>query len=179
MISFDDIMKNETIDGFLRVYPLLIIFYVVIAYFINNNNTNKLFFIFTLFNILSNNILKNVIFKNLMGDKNYEWIGTGKRPDGAKNCGLFKSDKMSTSYGMPSGHSQHSIAFPTFILFNSLTDNKYVIYILYLIGIGVLYSRIYYKCHTIQQVIVGGLIGFVGAVLFTKYKTSILSFVKV
>ena len=170
MNIIDTIMRNNNIDGFLRAYPLLIITFITTNYLLNANHINKFFFIFVLFNIITNKFLKSIVFKSIMGDGNYPIFGIGKRPDNAINCGLFKNNKESTTYGMPSGHSQHAMAFPTFILLNKLTTNLNVIILFYLIGFAVMYSRIHYGCHTLQQVIIGGIVGCLNAYVMTKYK---------
>ena len=41
------------------------------------------------------------------------------------------------------------------------------------IGLGIMYSRIYLKCHTIQQVIIGGLLGSVLGTLYYNNKNFI------
>ena len=69
---------------------------------------------------------------------------------------------------MPSGHSQTALLFLTFITLmitdhhsESLSNNTQYILLgsLLLFTISVLWSRIYLKCHTIQQVIMGSIIG--------------------
>jgi membrane-associated phospholipid phosphatase len=170
------IMNISYIDGLMRVYPLLLIFFSSLLYFINNSPINKLFMIFSLSNTLVNKFLKNVIFKPIMKDNNHPIVGLGKRPNGAKNCGIFKNGKKSTTYGMPSGHSQHAMAFPTFILLNKLTDNFGIILFLYLIGFAVMASRVIFKCHTTQQALAGGFVGILYAYLFTINKTIIQSY---
>jgi membrane-associated phospholipid phosphatase len=41
------------------------------------------------------------------------------------------------------------------------------------LGIMVMYSRVYFKCHTIQQVLIGGLIGGTLGALYFKNKEKI------
>lgn len=170
MSLLDTIMKNNYIDGFLRAYPILIIFYIVTNFLLHMNYINYFFLIFVFFNVLVNKFLKSIVFKSIMGNNYFPIIGIGKRPDNAMNCGLFKNNKKSTTYGMPSGHSQHAMAFPTFILLNKLTNNIHIILLFYLIGFVVMYSRVYFKCHTVQQVLLGGIVGCLNAYVITKYK---------
>lgn len=105
-----------------------------------------------------NYIFKNFIFKPFMKHKHFPFIGQGTRPSGAKNTGIFSNNKLSTSYGMPSGHSQ-GIGF---FLFYELLFKKYdtignIIFII--LSIYLLYSRVRLNCHTPQQVLIGFLIG--------------------
>lgn len=52
-----------------------------------------------------------------MGNKNFPILG--RRPDNAKNCKLFHTK----SYGMPSGHSQISALFSTYLILK-IINNK-------------------------------------------------------
>jgi membrane-associated phospholipid phosphatase len=116
------------------------------------------------------------------------FIGYGKRPDGATNCGsyLVYPDKISISYGMPSGHSELSWFFATYIILDLIynTDNtktiKIIPYYILFINSGLLlayaftnsYARVVIeKCHTKGQVIVGGIIGIIkGIILYYIYR---------
>ena len=42
-----------------------------------------------------------------------------------------------------------------------------------LLAIGIMYSRVYLKCHTVEQVISGGLIGGIVGALYFKNKDKI------
>jgi len=114
-----------------------------------------------------NNILKCGIFKPLMGDKKYPILGYGCRPPKSKNTGLFKDDTFSKTYGMPSGHAQISWMFTVYWALKVWKNKKRsnaskIIPLLMLLtfACGVTYSRVVWaKCHTIQQVIIGALIG--------------------
>ena len=72
------------------------------------------------------------------------------------------NNKISNSYGMPSGHSQIAWLFTTYSILN-LQNHKYKsmkILLLIILASMTSYSRVYWSnCHTIQQVLVGGLIG--------------------
>jgi len=123
-----------------------------------------------------------ILFKKLYGHKSsYPILGMGERPDGARHCGSFIYDYdlegIPTSYGMPSGHSQMATLIATFLimyLLNTYGVNLYNIIsisIILFICIGILYSRFHLKCHTIQQIIVGGLIGILyGSIGYFIYK---------
>jgi len=139
------------------------------------------YFLLLLFIILAelfNTVLKENVFKPLMSNKKHPIIGWGTRPPGAKNCGPFLSsrgDIFSKSYGMPSGHAQNAVIFATYFILDILYGNKGTALIQKMISIAalvavtlsVLYSRIRFGCHTLQQVIVGSLFGF--ALSYTFY----------
>lgn len=96
-------------------------------------------------------------------------LGRGSRPDGASNTSSFLvyPNKPSTTYGMPSGHSQTAWFFASYIaatvfLNRSATVTHKAIASVIVIGYAMLvsYSRVYIdKVHTLQQVILGGILG--------------------
>ena len=156
-------------------------------YFLGLNFANKLNFdslyLFTTYIlcVFLNHILKNLfkIIYNLFNIKEIPILGQGIRPNGATNCGsfLFYPDKPATSYGMPSGHSQSIWFLVTYLilsikdkkinLFEKRINKKYNEVIKYtsicgllFLGLLVSYSRVEIEgCHTMEQVILGGLIG--------------------
>lgn len=179
-------MKNYII-GTARAYPLIVILSLLIGFFLTNND-NLLFLCITLvINDKFNGLLKNYVFKPILGNTNNYILGLGKRPNGAKNCGYFIecNAKPSITYGMPSGHSQSTLFFSTYVILNLLNNDfnnriKIIgITLFILISVGIMYSRVYLNCHTIQQVIIGGIIGIILGYLYytneTKIKKSIYS----
>lgn len=157
---------NNILELLLKEYPIIIKVIVLSIFLITKNN--EYLYLFTLL-ILSkgiNYILKYFIFKPLMGKKIYPIIGSGERP-GKKGCSTSFGKTNKITYGMPSGHSQFAVFFSTYILLMlntfDLKDNiKLFIKIsLILIALIVMYSRIIFKCHTYQQIILGGMIGYV------------------
>ncbi len=80
------------------------------------------------------------------------------RPEGAKNCNLLCNDgNQSGQPGMPSSHSA-TVAFFSGFYFQE-TDN--IIIKLFLVGYAalVMASRYMKKCHTINQIAGGALLG--------------------
>ena len=162
-----------------RAYPLIV---QVLAFILFSLNFDKDYLILGVTMIISeviNTILKNLVFKPIMGDKKYPLIGLGRRPDGANNCGLYyvSKDNISTSYGMPSGHSQNSAVFSTFMLMKLIdSDISYEykilgIVCLPLLLIYVMWSRVHLGCHTIQQTILGSSIGILmGYVVYNYFQ---------
>lgn len=106
-------------------------------------------------------------------------LGRGIRPDGAVNCGCFidkdNVNKLATSFGMPSGHSIVA-GFIMAFLYKYITDTfsdtfrrnlAYIAVFLFTFTIAI--SRILLNCHTIQQVIIGFIIGlFLGKISYNK-----------
>lgn len=125
---------------------------IIIGVFLLFDKNKKNFLFYSICFIL-NRILKEV-FKYLMGDTVWPLLGNGNRP----NSHL-------SSYGMPSGHSQ-AVGF--FIAHQIKTKSKYLIPFV-LISLEVMYSQIANGHHTLQQVIVGFLIGLIFGLKIIKY----------
>ena len=168
----------ERLIGFVRAYPLIILVASFIAYFLTYDKDFILLSGVLLFNDMINHFLKYFIFKPVMGNNTFPLIGSGKRPIGAKNCDLFiKSNaSLSEGYGMPSGHSQEAVFFSTFVILNIL-DSKIIIYekimgilVFLFLAFGIMYSRVYLGCHTVQQVILGGLLGWGLGIIYYNHK---------
>lgn len=163
------------VDGFARAYPIIIITQAVLNGLLNNDSHSIYLSAILLGTDIFNHIIKNFLFKPLMKDKMFPVLGMGKRPQ-SKNCGLFKNGTYSSSYGMPSGHAQIAWVFSTYwiqkILNNSTISSIHkglLVLLLVLLALLIGYSRIYWaKCHTIQQVIVGSIIGIGFGVLSYK-----------
>lgn len=149
----------------------------------------------------SNTTLKQIaeyIYSITVGKNNEMPIfGLGRRPDGAIDCGSFLnfSKKPPISYGMPSGHSQLTWAVVSYLLMciyyndnlniledfteNEELNNIYTILItiiLLVFGVMVSYSRVVIEnCHTVQQVIIGGIIGVIIGVLTHVFQKKVLN----
>tara|TARA_A100001015_G_C14969983_1_gene704677 strand:- start:484 stop:1059 length:576 start_codon:yes stop_codon:yes gene_type:complete len=160
----------EFIKGFARVYPLLTYISTFFMFFFTNDIDLLFFTLFIFINEISNHILKQYIFRPVMKNKKLDILGYGKRPNEAKYCNLFitkgNGKPSKSSYGMPSGHSQNAVFFSTYIILNMMDtmSNNFTrmigMIIFILLPLGIMYSRVYFKCHTIEQVIIGGLFGF-------------------
>ena len=173
---------KEYLIGLARAWPIIVILIPFFSYFLTNNiDLLMLSVTLILLDKVFSPFMKHIVFKNLMGAKKYPIIGIGERPKGAKDCGLFltKKDIPARSYGMPSGHSQSALFFSVYtiheIINSSMNQSIKIIGILLLIsiGLGIMYSRIYLKCHTIQQVIIGALLGSVLGTLYYNNKNFI------
>tara|TARA_B110000977_G_scaffold8761_1_gene11618 strand:+ start:2514 stop:3068 length:555 start_codon:yes stop_codon:yes gene_type:complete len=178
----------ENLSGLLRAYPIIIYFGCLVGYFTSENIDLLMLIVAIAFNELINNFLKYKICAPLMGDKRWTILGYGPRPKAAKHCGLFVKPNSNGipkgSYGMPSGHSQSAIFFSTYMIlhlinsnYNKLTKNA-GIGLFSILGIMVMYSRVYFKCHTIQQVLIGGLLGGILGALYFKNKDRIKERIK-
>jgi len=169
-------MKRQ-LEQFTMVAPLLMIFTAFIIPLFTG--TIKDFNFFILLSVADglNYIIKHYIVQPIMKDKTYPIIGSGKRPDEAKSTGIFSSDKPSTTYGMPSGHAQGVSVFSTYLITNKImksTFSKYIKIIVSLILVAfallVMYGRVILtRAHTIQQVIVGSLVGITIVIIYNKF----------
>lgn len=124
------------------------------------------------------NVLLKIIFKWLHFKINGTYTGTtlfmqGLRPIGARDTGNFLEYPpiKSTSWGMPSGHSQLAWYFVGFLIGYlfiwlphqfTITHKIMATFISIVLALIISFSRIYVDhAHTIGQVIVGGVFGFI------------------
>lgn len=197
-------IQNELNPTLARLSPLLITIILIFYHIINPFYVAPIYLnvMFGYVKIL-NWILKNIIFNPIYTFANVSElpiIGKGIRPTNAKYCNYVLSGNLSTSFGMPSGHSQiaWAIAFyllcKYFIIIRNLLDNKnehntkIIIKIIWciilcisiiIIAIYISYSRVHIdKCHTIQQVIVGGIIGIVCGFIIYYFEDDVLELMR-
>jgi membrane-associated phospholipid phosphatase len=89
----------------------------------------------------------------------YFFIGnTSPRPQGAKNCNFLCNDgNQSGQPGMPSGHSSEVAFFSGF--YYQQTNNPVIKTILVVYAVLIMISRYIKRCHTINQIVAGALLG--------------------
>jgi dolichyldiphosphatase len=152
-------ITNTIING-ADALPLYVLISSLLEGIIFQDNRGLVFFIALCVNFIINIILKGILWQNQ---------GNAKRPRGATD------DKCGDKYGNPSGHSQFAWFFATFWIlyiftsniFNNNVANILSCISLILIAIIISSSRIYIRCHTISQVLLGSVIGiFIGAIAF-------------
>lgn len=170
--------KQHIFWQILRLMPILIVFYCSVNFVINPSEASLFLLVIIIYDKILNASLKAIseYIYDLVDKESIFIIGRGKRPLGAANtsCLLRYPEKESVSYGMPSGHSQQAWLFATYLILsiynkhitlfkNSIELNTYIKYIniavIIVIATLVSISRVLEKCHTIQQVIIGGIIG--------------------
>lgn len=184
------IERSKLFPTIARTSPILYLL-MVFLYCMLSPSYHSFYLLIVLISLFPINwIIKHLIFQpiyKVLKSTTLPIIGRGARPPGANSCNVILDAKPSSSYGMPSGHSQITWSITTYILCNliydlinisnskvHLTVLEYIwrifsIVVIFSIGILVSYSRVYIdKCHTIQQVIVGAIFGIVtgGAVWY-------------
>lgn len=177
-------MIYHLIDNTCRASPVIVIISLFFLSLMNSITWPIYLNLLLIIGDLGNHfVLKNGLFKYLY--KNYGTLnhkkqlyipilGIYSRPPNAMNCALFTDPKnpQNKSPGMSSGHAQFLFSFVTFLIcyLKKKRDSKYYLksLILLLIAFFIALSRVYIaNCHTIQQVIIGSLIGFgYGFILF-------------
>jgi membrane-associated phospholipid phosphatase len=168
--------RNALFPTLSRTSPVLFFILIVLNCMINPSYESFYLFIMYFIECISNHAFKKC-FKfiyNLINTKSLPILGTGSRPPNANSCAFILDNSISKSYGMPSGHSQTAWTVATYLIckiiqkFKSTKNITFIDYIwivgscIILLGsaIYISYSRLYIEgCHTIQQVIVGGIIG--------------------
>jgi membrane-associated phospholipid phosphatase len=154
----------------LRAAPAIVFSISLIVFIVTRLDVYLLLSILITVGEAINKVLKHYIFKPIMNDKYVPILGYGRRPINSKNPAQFgdiNNPPYKGSYGMPSGHSQTTITFAVFLImalfdYHLNLSNSMLYFITFIISIYsimVLWSRIYLKCHTIQQVIIGSIIG--------------------
>jgi membrane-associated phospholipid phosphatase len=179
-----------------RSSPILY-FYALLLYCIIQPSYSSLYLFITFNIIVISNILLKYISKSIYSLFNIETIpllGIGKRPENATSCGTYLDGLLSTTYGMPSGHSQIAWSVAIYFIlkiiknwYNNDKENKPITIIGYIwiilsciiiLGIAtyISYSRVYIEgCHTIQQVIIGGILGCVMGFLVFFFETPVIN----
>ena len=148
-----------------------------------SDKTNFFFSIYLFLTDEINHLIKEYIAKPIFGNKKLPILGYGKRPSPNAVSSMFQPDTPSKSYGMPSGHAQMASVFSSYWSFKIWEDeerdeNMKLVSITLLIGLAllVMYSRVYWmKCHTVQQVVIGGMIGTALGYAFYAYKDLLMN----
>ena len=162
------------VNGLMRGYPTFIVFASLLYSVLYADTTNFFFAIYLFCTDDLNHLTKEYIAKPIFGNKKLPVFGYGKRPYPNAISSMFPPDTPSKSYGMPSGHAQIAGVFSSYWSFKIWEDeereeNMKLLSIGFLIGLVllVMYSRVYWmKCHTLQQVTLGGVIGTVLGYVF-------------
>ena len=167
--------------SFIRSSPITNMFYPLVLY-LHKPKRSHLYFLLTYVIVFITNGLEKGISKyiyDLAGVESFPIIGSGKRPEGASNCGTYLvfPDKPAISYGMPSGHSELGWFFSTYLILDILSKKSITKYNSTVLLISILllivyacinsYARVAIeKCHTSGQVYVGGILGVIKGVIF-------------
>ena len=84
--------------------------------------------------------------------------GSNPRPKGARNCNLLCNDgNQEGKPGMPSGHSSTVTFFTSF--YYQQTSNPWIKGLLVVYAILVMASRYIKRCHSLQQIGAGSMLG--------------------
>lgn len=174
-----EVIKSN-IKGVFRSYPLM---FTVISLIISIVfKLDALLFLIPLIiisSLFNKFVSKHILFK-LFEALNLKHVAL--RPEGCTNSANFINEfspnKLSTTYGMPSGHSIESMLIAVFLVMyilknheKSIKRHSLVILVL-LIGISVSVSRVVFGCHTILQILIGGIIGsIIGYYGYTVWDT--------
>ena len=195
----DKSLINNHFVSCCRSFPFAIFFFMALNLVISPSISVMYdFFVLLIGGGLSNFLVFKPIFKmiynltyKLFGIESLPILGLGRRPDGAHGCSDFyicedmKNKKLSTSFGMPSGHSQIAWTFSIYYIceiwkkkrFN-LKNKKEVLQtaLLLVFSSSMSYLRVYVEgCHTIEQVIIGSLFGSAIGYFGSYFKDSLLS----
>ena len=174
--------RNALFPTLSRTSPVLFFIIILLNCILNPSYESVYLCIVFILACVSNHTFKQIseFIYNLFNIKSLPILGSGARPPNANSCAFILDNSISKSYGMPSGHSQTAWTVATYLICKIIqnfkttkninnTKNTTVFDYIWLIlsfsiilssAIYISYSRVYIEgCHTIQQVIVGGLLG--------------------
>ena len=163
MLFFD----KEDLVIFSREFPFIVNVFSFLISMLMGDIKTFYFAILILLTGIINTALKETT-RLFMGKKSWGIFGKGIRPT-TKKFGRGRG-----TYGMPSGHSQIATTFSAYWS-SYLMDTNYVykyvsIGILAALSLLIMYSRVVWeRAHTVQQVIMGGLIGCMIGHYFYRY----------
>jgi membrane-associated phospholipid phosphatase len=190
----------EILYYFAQTSPRLMPIYAFLFGLIMIDYSIILLGIFSFINIIINLIIKGLFKKlyGYLKVKRLLILGLGERPSGICNNNIdygyfnkYSNIKETQMFGMPSGHSQSAWFVFTFLVlylfdkYRSLKISKSysryqlelmkkwiicAIIFLLMITIFISYSRVKINCHTIEQVVLGGILGIIFG--FISYKIS-------
>jgi len=188
---------NALISTLSRISPILLVIITLLNCIVNPGYHSFYLFIIMIALFPINWIIKHLIVKpiyNFLKTENLPILGIGKRPKGATSCQNILDENHYFSYGMPSGHSQLIWTFGTYIICkiieNCINTSKHnnpptILGYIWLVlsccivlisMIYVSYSRVYIEgCHTIQQVVVGGLLGITTGFIVFYFEDNIVN----
>ena len=179
---------NYGVNEFFRSIPCIAPFVILFLYLFTKKE-NSYIFLYMFFGLLLcgvvTGVLKNYIFypigkyiQSYGFDKDFYLIGRFSRPNNAKNSGCFYIDEnnFSTSEGMPSGHSI-TAGFISMFIFNYLIDHYNIpkhshtklLLMCMCFTFYMMYTRVLFKVHTIQQTIIGSFIGIIIGHYYYKF----------
>jgi membrane-associated phospholipid phosphatase len=81
---------------------------------------------------------------------------------------------------MPSGHSQAALLFSTYKILELMkkkNNNPFFYATFVFLAVFIPWSRVYNKLHTVQQTIVGGILGITLGSIFFAVKSNILKLI--
>ena len=182
--------RENIITSVFRSFPDSIKFISLLNYIAHPSNNNLYTFVLFFLSTVINFVFKKIFYGIYKLNKTTKLpvLGLGGRPQGASSCSTFLTfdDKLSKTFGMPSGHSQMAWVFVSYFIFqiwdplyyretkeqdnlrfnndydeNTINAIKIVqTIVLILFAVFMSYSRVYIeKCHTFQQVFIGAIFG--------------------
>jgi membrane-associated phospholipid phosphatase len=162
------IKTNKMLKPILTTLPSTVIQSVILA-FIMTNDLRYLYFLIPMFSQeLLNKGLKKIFNKprpNSSGGILTVLKSGNEVPYG---CHVYPTGTYSVSSGMPSGHAQTSWFAATFWILFLMGKNRsqwVSMSLLMLLATAVCVQRVHAKCHSLSQVIVGGLFGILFGII--------------
>ena len=134
-------------------YSPYILFFITLYFLWNKQHLLYFYIVGYILNIVLNIILK-IIFKHPRPSDDEKLFNIALK--NAKQI-IFKNVPYWDIYGMPSGHAQ-SVFYSTIYIYLSL-KNIYITLFYFIFSLLVCFQRVYFKFHSLDQILVGSIIG--------------------
>ena len=150
---------------------IIILYFLSIALLWNKNNFLCYYLIGIIINLSVNYVLKGIIKQkrptlneeDIENKENKEDINDATNSIVINDKNVLLND-LRNQYGMPSGHAQGTFFSAMFMTLS--LQNIYISIIFFIISFITIYQRVHFYFHTVEQVIVGGLLGSLIAYVF-------------
>ena len=118
--------RNTLLPTLSRASPVLFFILIVLNCIINPSYESFYLFMMYLLECISNHVFKTIIklIYNLFNTNTLPILGSGSRPPNANSCSFILDNSKSTSYGMPSGHSQSAWTVATYLIVKLINNFK-------------------------------------------------------
>lgn len=146
-VLISELIRKMNISDLVSISVILLYIIPIVLYLITNNSIH----ITALLGVAGTTVLSETLKHQFIKE-------ASPRPIGASDCNLLCNDgNRSGKPGMPSSHSAQAAFFSGYYI--QLTDNIFIKLILIVYAISIMISRYIKRCHSIEQIIVGGILG--------------------
>ena len=143
----------NAVFNYAGMYGSILLIFITVVLLWNKSNLCTFYIVGLILNSVINIILKG-FFQQARPTDDAKLLKIALK-NGTKS--IFKNGIPFNIFGMPSGHAQ-TCFYSTFFILLSL-KNKYIFLSYFVFSLLVSYQRVYFKHHSVFQVIIGAIIG--------------------